>query len=90
MNTRASVRSASDITMAVDPDAIKVIFLEALNEDGTANKLLEVLKPTLDRLTEAIQEQTLIIQSQKRDLEKKRCHHKQALQTSRYLGGKAG
>ena len=71
MNTRASVRSASDITMAVDPDAIKVIFLEALNEDGTANKLLEVLKPTLDRLTDAIQEQTIIIQSQKRDLEKK-------------------
>ena len=61
MNTRASVRYASDITMAVDLDVIKVIFLEALNEDGTANELLEVLKPTLDRLTDAIQEQTLII-----------------------------
>ena len=55
--------------MAVTPDAIKVIFLEALSEDGTA-KLLEVLKYTLHRQTDAIQEDTLIIQSPKRDLEK--------------------
>ena len=69
MNTRSSVGSVSDITMAMDPDAITVIFSEALNEDGTTDILLKVLKPTFDRVTDAIQEQTLIIQSQKRDFE---------------------